>query len=93
MTIELTLTITSIIQFCLFYFKRKSKQKFPDFYITLLLILFYFLVYPKIISTKFDNNNISFVFNFLITSILGTISAIITHLIWFIIKRKIERNS
>jgi len=90
MTIEIILIITSIIQFCLFYLKRKSKQKFPDFYVTVLILLFFYFIYPKILLMEFKDNSANFVANHIITFVLITILVLSIHLIWFLIKRKIE---
>lgn len=90
MNIEIILVITFFIQFFLYYFKRKNKWKFPDFYIAVLILLFFYFVYPNILSIKHDVNSANFVVNFVITCILITILVLLIHLMWFLIKRKLE---
>ncbi|APG63940.1 hypothetical protein LPB136_00490 [Tenacibaculum todarodis] len=83
----------SFFQFFLFYLKSKFKHKYPDFYISILFLIIYYFVFYKSLSLKYEVGNTNFVVIYLTFAVIGTIFTLLTHLLWFLIKRRLERNS
>lgn len=84
---------TSVVQYILFYSKKIKGLKFPDFIITLVIIVLYIFVYPQLILNTQQTTQkcgLGFMAVFLAFSILGTLSAIIVHFLWYFKKKHIE---
>lgn len=87
----------SLVQFALYYLNWKYKTILPDFVILLILLACYFFVFPKFFYPEPKPDRINCLIPTLGITLefwfFGTISGVVTHIIWSIKKRKASKRS